>query len=214
MKIIGIQLLGMLLVLAFSHPTFAEFMTLSLSTDKISYQVGETVNWTARFDIGGSTATNFGIATISINLRDSQGNTLSPALVNNTFPPTGFAGYFRFSGAWNPATLRLEEVGAALQQNNFTVVGSNGSQLTNILLAQGSYVVTSSGNHTLIGSLGTTNNYFTTFDGLNTANLPSYAPLTFNNANFNVIAVPEPSSLAFLSLAGFSFAVVRRSRRS
>jgi hypothetical protein len=210
MRTNSIQLLAVFATLVWCKTTFAEFMILTLSTDKISYQVGETVNWAVQFDIGGSTANNFGLATITINLADSQGNVLSPGVVNSSFPPNGLGLYTRFGGAWDPTTLRLLELGAALPQNNLAVVGSNASQRNNLPLAIGSYVVTTIGNHMLIGSPGTANNFFTTSDGLNSSNLPSYSPITFNNASFNVTAVPEPSSFLLLFLTGLGFAVVRR----
>jgi hypothetical protein len=187
-------------------------ISMYVLTDKTNYFAGELVEWSIVFDIENSTALdNFGIATISANLSDSVGETLTAGTVNVTNSPSFVTFDITSGGSWDAPTNTLYEISALDFQQDPATIGAHGSSLTNILLARGSYVATRGGTHILSVTPGSTNTHFTAA-GQDFFAATSYTAINLSNATLNVTAVPEPSSIALMSL-GCAFlcrSVIRR----
>ncbi len=194
----------------------ADIIDIQILTDKASYLTNETVHWRVVLNLRDQSASNFGIASIAINLQDSRGDQLSTGVVNTAPAPLGFGGYsFRSGGTWNAASGSLLEVGAVMfVQNSESVVGRTGINPTNgIQLASGSYSPTTLGIHELTGALGSSNTYFTGPNQFLGAGDITFSQLNFEFASFTVSAVPEPSSLVLCSLGGIYLESRRRRYR-
>ena len=193
-------------LLIFASSARAADVRFDITTNSTSYNVGDVVSWEVRFSILNSDTTNFGIETLALNSQDSFNETLITGTVNTAAAPLGFDRYTTSGGTFDVGTSRLLEIGATIfNQNNSQVVGADtsivaGSVLNDLQLATGSFTATAVGNHTLIGTAGSANNFFTAA-GQAVGNGTAYTAVTFNNADFTV-AVPEPGSAVVCSALG------------
>jgi hypothetical protein len=157
--------------------------------------VGSTIDWTITAAVSGTpdSGSNFGIATLSVDVSDSLGETLSAGTIG-----TSFAGYeFSDGGTFDDPVLRF--IGALdLTQNAATVGDSPGS----FLLASGSYTVTQVGTHTLQAMANVDTSMYFTAAGQDNGDASPYDSVNFGSDSVEV--VPEPSSLAMMGLAALS----------
>jgi hypothetical protein len=194
-------LFGFSMIVSLLSPSVgrAEMVMFYVTTDKASYDPGEMVQWQILFDVGNSTSTtNFGVSALSVNLEDSFGNTLSTGVINKSTSPSFLAYDFSDAGTWDGPNAKLYEITVLEFAQSLDVVGRHGNQLNNILFASGSFTPTTAGMHTLLGSQGSTNTYFTAANQ-NFFAATTYESISFANATFNVTAVPEPSSILLLA---------------
>lgn len=201
-------------LLIFTSSSRAADVRFDITTDSTSYNVGDVVSWEVRFSILNSDGTNFGIETLALNLQDSFNETLTPGTVNTAAAPLGFDRYTTSGGTFDPGGRLLLDIGAALlTQSNAHVVGADtsivsGSVLNDLQLATGTFTATAVGNHTLIGTRGSVNNFFTA-EGQRVGDGTAYTTVTFNNADFTV-AVPEPGAAVACSVLSGIFLFRRR----
>ena len=204
-------------ICAIGNRVDAESITFKVLTDADTYSVGDTVNWELRFDITASTTSNYGIATIAADLQSLIPETLVAGSINKGAAPTGFDRYVDPRGGTFNGTDTLVEIGDVLfTQNNTHVVGADstivsGTVLTNLLLATGSYTVTTAGAHELTAVAGSANRFFTAEGQSNDENLNGNFSVTPGSKSFNV--VPEPSALGLLVI-GSGFVLLGRRRKS
>ncbi|MCA9131981.1 MAG: hypothetical protein KDA45_02455 [Planctomycetales bacterium] len=203
----------------------AEAILFDISTDQTTYVQGDMVHWSIDVNILNSTAENFGIASMSMNLNDSLGETLVPGVVPATGP---FSGYLTSGGT--PSGSGLIAIGGVLtsQDASVTVPGvgtfklvrgaddaneaAPSNQRSDLRLAEGSFMATRVGEHSLVGSLPSeASNFLFTAAGQQVGAGREYAPISFNNASFTVTAIPEPSS-ALLFFAAMALGGCCRSR--
>ncbi len=222
--------LALLGAFAVSSAQAVEVIQFDINTDRPSYIVGDTVNWSIDVSILNSTAENFGIAIMSLDVDDVLGEVLT----GGTVPTDGPFGSYSFSSGGDPEQGGLLSIGALLVQQDASVtipgVGqfsfvrgaddANASAPSNIRenlrLAEGSFVTTIVGQNMLVGvdpQFGTATPANTRFSAAGQVGGagPEYTNVLFNNASFTVTAIPEPGSLALLSM-GAVFLLRRRRR--
>ncbi len=184
---------------------------------------GTAVNWSLYTFVTGSTNSNFGIASLDINLNDSTGDALTAGTVGAPF--TDYAIPFGFNSGGTEVGGGLTGIGASLFSQNSAaeqidninggIVTGGGSQLQEILLASGIYTATTPGLHTLTPSAGTSLSRYFTAASQPLGLASTYSSQNFISDSFTVTAVPEPSSLVFLIGAAGVFGALRcrRGRR-
>ena len=185
MKLLRLICLAMLIPLS---TVSAQVLHLRVETDQPAYQVGQTVNWTiyAWADSG----TNQGIAGITLDLDDTAGEALTPALMNGPdFQDTEFGTPEKFvsskSGTPSASPPRLHSL-LTLQLPTPTGIGPNiGNDDLPHVLCKGSYTTAVIGVHTLQVQ-NPTATYWTTISGP----LAPFLTIDPNNATFDVILEP------------------------
>ena len=164
----------------------AQVLQLKVETDQTAYLVGQTVNWTiyAWADSG----TNQGISAITLDLNDTAGEALTPALMNGSdFQDTEFGTPQKFvltkSGTSSATPPRLQSL--LTSQFNFDIGPNVGNDNLPHILCKGSYTASVLGAHTL-QIQNPAANYWSTISG------PARAFPTINltNAAFNVSLEP------------------------
>lgn len=184
----------------------ADVIRYTITTDSDTYVTGDTVDWSVVLEVTESSASNFGLESAALNLRDSLGETLTPGTINFG----GFPGYFPFGGEFDNSDQTLKEMVVALSfQSGAVLQHVSDSELPPpIQFASGSFVATQVGSHTLQGSEGRVNAHFSAANVV--AGTGPLYDVTFRNAAFSVSAVPEPSAIGMLSVASVLLGIRRR----
>ncbi len=200
-----------ILLIAAVSQAHGDLVTIMVEVDAPIFSAGDSVDWRILATVSNVSNDNFGIATLAVNLNDSRNDVLSPA----TAIGAPFSDYFTFNGQFEVSTSTLLEITASLSSQNSSLVEGispaidPNSNLGPLLLASGSYMPTI-GSHELTASAGSANLFFTAAGQLNGAGTRDF-DMAFQSANFNVSAVPEPSSLMMFSVG---VVVMMRRRRS
>ncbi len=186
------------LTLLASRPAGADIvLTFDVTTDRTSYDVGETINWSLFVTSSATEGETFnGIGGLSINLAESAGDLLSPATID---PQWASNLYSVDAGTVVGSAITEITVLAAIPVVPVTPLGSDGAILN---YATGSFTASSVGAHTL-------NPTFTRPDGVSVEGDNSYLDTSdvftafgsssLNGATFSV--VPEPSSMQLMMVA-------------
>jgi hypothetical protein len=178
-------------------------MNYQVNILQTSVNVGDTINWELFANISGTpnVGTNNGIATASVNLVESQSNTMTPGTIG-----PAFSNYDLQQGG-TPNGTGLGSVGVTEFSQNAGVTGT--STPASLLLASGSYVATTAGVHTLQSQFAAATRYFSA-PGQAFGSSVAYDQVFFGSDSVTVNAVPEPSSLVLVSLAAIGGWRVRR----
>ena len=188
----------------------AATISVDVTTDKVLYLAGETVNWTVY--AWASAGDNFGVALLSVDLQDDQGETLSAGQTVGGGPTFelqdteyGVDEWFTLQSAGTPGPGGTLVDVLANQSPNFPLynIGNDGSQH---LYAKGSYVATVKGWHVLSVSVRAAN-YWPDDTGSSAVGFGS-GDMVGGGTDFEV--VPEPATL--MLLAGGIGILVRRRR--
>jgi hypothetical protein len=170
-----------------------------------SINVGDTIDWQVFANVTGApnVGSNLGIAVASLDLVESQSNSMTSGTVGPSFAA------YTFQSGGTPGPTGLTSVGATmLNQNIFAVApGAGGS----FLLASGQYVATTAGVHTLQAALRDASRYFSA-GGQAAGVAPFFDVVNFGSDSVTVNAVPEPSSLLLAGLAALGGWRIRRRR--
>ncbi len=177
-----------LVVLISMSTVSAQVLHLKVETDKTVYLVGQTVNWTIY--AWADSVTNQGIAAITLDLDDTAGEALNPALMNGSdFQDTEYGTPQKFvvttlgSPSVNPP--RLQSL-LTMQLPTPDGIGPNiGNDDIPRILCKGSYAATIVGAHTL-QIQNPTANYWTTVVG------PAAPFLTIDLTNITFDVILEP----------------------
>ncbi len=165
--------------------------------------VGTEVFWAITATVSDSDAGNFGIAAASVDLQDDMGETLNPGTVQ-TGVGEDFEGYtFPSGGAFVGGTL--QGISTFTSPQGATTVGvdhDNGGNLDPLVLATGSYTVTTVGLHTLstLNTSGGISRYYTAA-GQTLGSSTAFETVNFGSDTLQVVPVPEPPTLAMMGLA-------------
>jgi len=180
------------LVFAFTPIAIAHgaSLTFTVQTDELEYFVGDTVDWSVYVQTDNSTSDNYGIANLDVTLAESQAESLSAA---TAYGPEFSNPPYSFRSPGTPSGSSLVGISATEFSNsgNAAQIGGGGPDL----FASGSYTATVLGSHTLTAS------FFSVADHWNAA-APAMTLSSFNvnpgSVNFNVNAIPEPTTIVML----------------
>ncbi len=226
-------LVALLVVLGGASLTWAATVYVDVTTDKGSYVVGETVNWTiwvwsspplAEPPVPSIFPDNHGIALLKVDLDESRGETLSPALITEISPDmfdlTGSAcryatGFnlcdYDYDSDGNGTLLNVHNgvptpepgglVDIIVYQNEeaedpelppITFDIGNDGEDNPCIFAQGSFIVTKTGEHTLSAAIQTDGaNYWPDHDAVAHNPVP-FEQVQEDHADFTVDAVAPP----------------------
>jgi len=204
--------MGLAAVLVLASTASAAIIHLRIDVDKPAYAPEDMVTWTVR--AWASAGDNRGIALLGVDLTESAGEALNPALVDIVQADPliqqlhqgayGHAQGFELAGAgtYDPDVPGvLSEVGVF--QFPFDAVLDQGSDGQQHVFATGSYAASVLGTHQITPAL-TSTLYWA--DTLGTSHTFETTDLT--SATFTV--TPEPATMALLALGGL---LLRRNRR-
>jgi hypothetical protein len=179
-------------------------LTYDVNIVQTSVNVGDTIDWQVFATVAGTpnVGSNFGIAQLSVNLGESEGETMTPGTVGPSF-----ALYANQSGGI-PSGTGLNLIGANTLNENFPTVGGGAGGM--FLLASGQYTVTQAGIHTLQAAASGDSNLFFSVDGQGLGSATPYDSVTYNFDTVAVTGVPEPSSLLLTGLAAMGAWRLRR----
>jgi hypothetical protein len=204
--------MSLVAVLVLASSASGAIIHLRIDVDKPVYAPGDTVTWTVR--AWASTGDNRGIALLGVDLTESVGGLLNPALVDTVQANPliqelhqgayGHAQGFELAGAGTydadvPGVL--SEVGVF--QFPFDAVLDQGNDGQQHVFATGTYVASALGTHQITPTLTSTLYWV---DNLGTSHAFETPDLT--SAVFTV--TPEPATLSLLALGGL---LLRRNRR-
>jgi hypothetical protein len=184
---------------------------LSVSVDKTTYEVGDTVSWSAL--AWASTGDNVGIALLGVKLTESEEETMSPALTTGTGSSKelldsafGVAQSYTLTSAGVVSSSKpglLTDIGVLQLPTQKLLNQANDGQPH--LFAKGSFTATVVGDHTLSAEKTGASYYPDT-----THNAVSFEQVSSTPATFTV--TPEPASLLLLVAGGLVLAARRRLR--
>lgn len=190
----SITILAVMLAVASTNDSNAGVITFDVVVDQATVVEGGAVNWQIFATVSDISTDNFGISTIAVSLSDSLGDVLLPA----TSIGAPFSDYsFTSSGTFDTNTGTLLEISATLFTQNTAIAEGvapnikNDSNLGPLLLASGAFTPTTIGDHDLILSAGSANNFFT--EQAQFVGNGRDFQTAFGSTSFSVSAVPEPS---------------------
>ena len=186
-------------------------LIFEISTDQQDYRVGEMIEWSIAISVTGidDTSENFGLSSVSLNLRDTSGSPLVPGTINSdVFGPA----YFKSGGTYEDSTQRLLDISASAFLRSSSTLNTVGER-SNIAFASGSYEATAIGAHSLVGSADSNINFNAYFNSsTDEFSTSPFSATTFNNASFSVSAVPEPGASILLLVSGIWMTATHRRR--
>ena len=192
----------------------AAIITLDITTDKVLYAPGETVQWT--LSAWASQSDNHGLSLLSVTLTEDQGDVLNPADTEFPFPfPFDTLEQLKDSeyrltegfNTWKKGTSdgagTLADV--LVGQDPAVPTYNIGNQGAPRIVAVGGFVVNTMGWHVLSADVtgGAAANYYPDETGGNPA---TFENLLNDSVDYEV--APEPATLMLLGLGGI--ALLRR----
>jgi len=121
----------------------ADTLSFDLQTDKTDYVVGETVWWEAWVSLSDVQSNNFGIHTVSFDLAEDRSERMNQAAIGSEFAD------YSLNGKGLPHRGSLQHVGAGQLGYDAAVVEVTRAEPGPTMLAQGSFIATRAGTHTL-----------------------------------------------------------------
>lgn len=200
----------LLATLGYASVARGDIITWMIEVDQSEYLLGETVTWTASLNATELSVSDFGLATAQASLTESATETLStatPLIAGGYLVLPGTAGAGSLAG-FGPAFFGTDAAGA--------IESSEDAVFTPV--ATGTFTANVLGPHTLTLTPDPgTSRFFSSETGIPAPATTPYDSVAGDFTNFNVsaAAVPEPSSLVFMSIAaiGVGGAGWRRRRR-
>jgi len=194
---------------------------LRVTTDKYSYLVGETVNWTFyvwadNSDVAPEVA---GVSLIAVDLLESENETLTPALTSNLGAIKWLTDstYDAIYGGFTLQSAGLGDIDGLLaninvyQLHESRVLGIGNTGDPDTVFAKGSFEAYEVGTHTL-----SPENRACDYWPGSTGNAVRFALGTTQDAEFTVDPIPEPATVCIMGigLSGLLTVIRRRRRRT
>jgi len=202
-----------LLVTVFGSSTLAATINLRVETDKARYRIGDTVQW--KVYAWASSGDNFGVSFLSIHLDDDTADMLNPPGLNGEeFLGTAYGTDEKFqiigSGSVSNESPDLREISVAqLPWDMVPNIGNDGWD--DHVLAQGGYVVSAVGEHTLTPSFyGTGAHYWV--DSVGTSVLP-FETRNVVQAEFSVVLKADINLDYYVNFIDYAILAARWERK-